>query len=118
MHAVRELLGAAFERQAARALALLPKKSAMRERVHPLLAGEAGLGRSLAEVAAALRVSPRTLQRRLQQEHTSFERMVDDARQAHALVLEGLGTPTKEIAFRLGFQDPSALSRARRRWRK
>jgi AraC-like DNA-binding protein len=83
-----------------------------------LLAGEEGLARSLADVAAALRVSPRTLQRRLRQEHTSFERLVDDARRAHALSLEALGTPAKEIAFRLGFQDPSALARARRRWRK
>lgn len=118
MRAMRELLGAALERQAARALALLPTSNAMRERVQPLLAGEEGLGRSLNEVAAALRVSPRTVQRRLRQENTSFERLVDDARQAHALSLESLGTPAKEIAFRLGFQDPSALARARRRWRK
>jgi AraC-like DNA-binding protein len=118
MHAMRDLLGAALERQAARALALLPTSNAMRERVQPLLAGEEGLARNLADVAAALRVSPRTLQRRLRQEHTSFEQLVDDARRAHALSLESVGTPTKEIAFRLGFQDPSALSRARRRWRK
>jgi AraC-like DNA-binding protein len=118
MHAVRELLGAAFERQAARALARLPTRSAIRERVEPLLVGEEGLARSLADVAAALRVSPRTLQRRLRQEHTSFEQLLDDARRAQSLSLEILGTPAKEIAFRLGFQDPSALSRARRRWRK
>jgi AraC-like DNA-binding protein len=85
MHVVRELLGAAFERQATRALALLPTRSAIRERVEPLLVGEEGLARSLADVAAALRVSPRTLQRRLRQEHTSFEQLLDDARRAQSL---------------------------------
>jgi len=118
MHALRELLGAALERQAARALSLLPARDSIAARVLPLLADEQGLGQSLADVASALRVSSRTLQRRLQQEGTSFDQLVDDARRAQALTLEQLGTPAKEIAFRLGFQDPSALSRARRRWRK
>jgi AraC-like DNA-binding protein len=118
MHAFRDLLGAALERQAARALALLPAKDSMVARVQPLLAEEQGLSRSLTDVAEALRVSPRTLQRRLRQEQSSFEQLVDEVRQAQALQLERLGTPAKEIAFRLGFQDPSALSRARRRWRK
>ena len=118
MHAFRDLLGAALERQAARALSLLPAKDSMVARVQPLLADEQGLSRSLAEVAEALRVSSRTLQRRLRQEQSSFEQLVDEARQTQALALERLGTPAKEIAFRLGFQDPSALSRARRRWRK
>jgi len=117
MHAVRELLGAALERQAARAMSLLPARDSISARVLPLLADEQGLRRSLADVASALRVSSRTLQRRLQQEGTSFDQLVDDARRTHALTLDQLGTPAKEIAFRLGFQDPSALSRARRRWR-
>jgi AraC-like DNA-binding protein len=118
MHAVRELLGAALERQAARALSLLPARDSVAARVLPLLADEEGLGRSLTDVAATLRVSSRTLQRRLRQEGTSFDQLVDDARRAQALLLEQLGTPAKEIAYRLGFHDPSALSRARRRWRK
>jgi len=119
MHAVRDLLAAALERQAARALSLLPAaRSSIAARVRPLLDVEGGLERSLADVAAALRLSPRTLQRRLQQEGTSFDELVDGARRAQARSLEQLGTPAKEIAFRLGFQDPSALSRARRRWRK
>jgi AraC-like DNA-binding protein len=118
MHAVRDLLGAALERQAAQALSMLPARHSIVARVRPLLAGEAGLRRSLTDVAAALRVSPRTLQRRLTQGGTSFQELVDETRRTLALELERAGTPVKEIAYRLGFQDPSALARARRRWRR
>jgi AraC-like DNA-binding protein len=118
MHAVRDLLGSALERQAARALSLLPSRDDFRARVQPLLAGEAGLSRSLEEVAAALHHTPRTLQRKLRREGTSFQELLDEARKGTAAELEHQGVPMKEIAFRLGFQDPSALSRARRRWRK
>lgn len=118
MHALRDLLSNALERQAARALSLLPARDALSERLAPLLAGESGVVRSLDEIAASLRMSTRTLQRRLSLEGTSFQELVDRERQRLAAELDELGVPLKEAAFRLGFQDPSALSRARRRWRK
>jgi AraC-like DNA-binding protein len=118
MHALRDLLGDALERQAARALSLLPARASLRERLVPLLAGEAGVKRGLDEVARSLRMSPRTLQRRLGSEGTRFQELLDRERERLATELERLGVPTKEAAFRLGFQDPSALSRAKRRWRK
>jgi AraC-like DNA-binding protein len=68
-------------------------------------------------VAQALRMSSRTLQLRLRREGTSFAELIDAERRRVAEELERLGTPAKEIAFRLRFQDPSALIRARRRWR-
>jgi len=118
MHAFRDMLGAAIERQAARALSLLPTRDSLSARIRPLLAGEAGMRRSMSEIAASLRLSPRTLQRRLMQEGSSFQHLLDDARSAPALELESAGMPAKEIAYRLGFQDQSALSRAKRRWRR
>jgi len=118
MHAFRDFLGAAFERQAARALSLLPAGDSVSERVRPLLVGESGMHRSVGDVAKALRLSPRTLQRRLLQEGTSFRQLFDEAQRLLALELEHAGVPAKEIAYRLGFEDPSALSRARRRWRR
>jgi AraC-like DNA-binding protein len=118
MRAVRDLLATAIERQAARALALLPNRDDVRARVEPLLAGDPGLSRSLDDVAAALRQSPRTLQRKLRREGTSFQALQDEARRRAAEQLEHQGVPFKEITFRLGFQDPSAFLRARRRWRK
>jgi AraC-like DNA-binding protein len=118
MHALRDLLGGALERQAARALSLLPERRSVSSRVRPLVSSEQGLTRSLEDVASALRMSPRTLQRRLQREGTSFQELIDARRRELAVELQRLGIPAKEAAFRLGFQDPSAFSRARRRWRK
>jgi AraC-like DNA-binding protein len=118
MHALRDVLGGALERQAARALSLLPRRLSIRDRVRPLISSEEGLTRSLEDVASALRMSARTLQRRLQQEGTSFQELVDAERRERALALQHLGIPAKEVAFRLGFQDPSAFVRARRRWQK
>jgi AraC-like DNA-binding protein len=118
MHALRDLLGGALERQAARALSLLPERRSVSSRVRPLVNSEQGLTRSLEDVARAMRMSPRTLQRRLQREGTSFQELIDARRRELAVELQRLGIPAKEAAFRLGFQDPSAFSRARRRWRK
>jgi AraC-like DNA-binding protein len=117
MHAFRDVLARALEEQAARALALLPARDAIAARVRPLLAAAPERPKSVTDVAHALRLSPRTLQRRLRQEGTSFEQLLDEARQTLAVELERAGTPAKEIAYRLGFRDESALVRARRRWR-
>lgn len=118
MHALRDLIGGALERQAARALSLLPERPSVSSRVRPLISSEDGPTRSLEDVAIALCMSPRTLQRRLQQEGTSFQQLLDARRRELALELQPLGIPAKEVAFRLGFQDASAFSRARRRWQK
>ena len=118
LHALRDLLSDAFERQAARAIALLPRRDSIASRVRPLLMGEAGVVRSLADVAAAMRMSPRTLQRRLRSDGVKFETLLDEARAALAQELGARGLPATEIAFRLGFQDTSALARARRRWQR
>lgn len=69
------------------------------------------------EVAAALAVSPRTLQRRLEREGTTFGAVFDETRQTAAL--ECLRNPAfgiKETAFRVGFSEPSTFYRAFRRW--
>lgn len=118
MHALRDLIGAALERQAARALSLLPERSSITSRVQPLISDEPGVARSLEDVATALRMSPRTLQRRLKHEGQSFQELIDARRRQLAEELERRGIAAKEVAFRLGFQDPSAFSRARRRWRR
>lgn len=72
----------------------------------------------LAAVAAALHLSPRTLQRRLQEEGTSFRALLDATRRA--IVREGLESkrPRAEIARRAGFANERGVSRALRRWRQ
>lgn len=68
-------------------------------------------------IAAELALSPRSLQRRLAAEGSQFHTLVNETR--HALAREYLSQPDKsltEIAFLLGFSEPSAFSRAFRRW--
>jgi AraC-like DNA-binding protein len=72
---------------------------------------------SVEDVAKELAVSPRTLQRRLEREGTTFGAVCDDARRAAALAhLRNPGVAIKEAAFRLGFSEPSTFYRAFRRW--
>jgi AraC-like DNA-binding protein len=75
-------------------------------------------GLSVAAVAHELGIAPRTLQRRLADEHgTSFQAVADELR-AH-LARQWLGEPSRavaEVAFTLGFADQSAFHRAFVRW--
>lgn len=70
-----------------------------------------------ADVANALGLHERTLQRRLKAEDTSFEALRDDVRrelaQAH---LAQKGVPLAHIAEMLGYAEPSAFTRACQRW--
>jgi AraC-like DNA-binding protein len=68
-------------------------------------------------VAQALHLSQRTLQRRLQDEGTSFQTLLDDTRRE--LAEQYLAQPNMtllEAAYLLGFADPSNFFRAFRRW--
>ena len=68
-------------------------------------------------IARRLGMSPRTLQRHLAGEGTTFKELVADARMQLARdYLEERRVPVTEIAFVLGFADVSAFSRAFKRW--
>ena len=67
-------------------------------------------------IARALGVSLRTLQRRLADEGTSYQAILDGARADLARVYLAEGWSVTEIAFTLGFSDTSSFSRAFRRW--
>ena len=69
------------------------------------------------QVAQALNVSDRTLTRRLQEEGTSFQQLLDRTR--CDLAQHYLSDPRMslaEVAYLLGFSDQSAFFRACRRW--
>jgi len=68
-------------------------------------------------VAADLRMSARTLQRRLTDDGTSFARLLESVREelARAWVADPKMT-FAEIAFALGYADQPAFSRAFKRW--
>jgi AraC-like DNA-binding protein len=87
-------------------------------RVRAALARSLEQGRSsVDDVARALAVSPRTLQRRLEEEGTTFGAVCDATRRAAAFEhLRDRRLGIKETAFRLGFSEPSTFYRAFRRW--
>jgi AraC-like DNA-binding protein len=72
---------------------------------------------TLAAVAGQLRMSERTLQRRLAEQKLSFTDLLDDVRRESALeYLKARRVSVDEVAFLLGFATPSSFFRAFKRW--
>lgn len=119
IHAPEEWLHHAAELQAHRAIGSLPTQASISDRVRALTGtGFEWISLTVHDAAKRLRMSPRTLQRKLQQEGTSFDRVVDEARRERVeRALRG-GASAKEAAFLVGFADASALTKARARWRR
>lgn len=66
--------------------------------------------------AAWLRMSPRTLQRRLAAAGTSLGAILDEVRRSRATAYLDMGLPAAEVSWLLGFSEPAAFFRAFRRW--
>jgi AraC-like DNA-binding protein len=72
---------------------------------------------SIDVISQALHMSPRTLQRRLQESGSNFQRVVDDARHLMArYYLSNSVLELNEAAYLLGFEDPNSFGRAFRAW--
>jgi AraC-like DNA-binding protein len=72
---------------------------------------------TIEDIADALHVSPRTLQRRLQDEGSSFQRVLEEAR--HQLARHYLNNSVLELneaAYLLGYNDANSFVRAFRIW--
>ncbi len=68
-------------------------------------------------VADSLELSPRTLQRRLESEGTSFQEVLDGVREQLAMsYLVNDSLTVSEIAYLLGYSELRAFDRAFRRW--
>lgn len=83
---------------------------------HVLAAHFADQALSLPAVAQGLGMSPRTLQRLLERDGTSWREEADTMRREQAARLLRDGTPRTAIAARLGYSDTRALRRAIHRW--
>jgi AraC-like DNA-binding protein len=69
------------------------------------------------QIARDLGFSRQTLYRRLKAEGTTFEQLLDALRHRLALrFIRDEGATVKSAAYRLGFSDPAAFSRAFKRW--
>ena len=72
---------------------------------------------TLETVAKRLAISPRTLRRRLEEAGTSFRELLDDTRAELARgYVRDRRIPLAEVAFLLGFSEPSTFHRAFKRW--
>jgi len=72
---------------------------------------------SMEQIAEQLGQSRQTLYRKLKSEGTSFENLLDDLRHKMALhYLRGKKVSVNETAYLVGYSDPSAFSRAFKRW--
>lgn len=99
-------------------LATRPRRPDLLTRVRQRLRDLLGEGTPrLPSLARRLRMSPRTLQRRLTLERTTFDELITDVRRELALsLLANPRLPLSEVSFRLGYSDASAFTRAFTRW--
>ncbi len=103
--------------QCERLLESLGTDSRVVDRVRRLvLRRDAGV-RSFEELAVAVRISPRTLRRRLADARVSFSTLLDEARRDRALLLlRSRDVSTKDVAERVGYSNVANFMRAFRRW--
>jgi AraC-like DNA-binding protein len=103
--------------QCERALEALGFDGRLVARVRGSIPKAGGGYRSLDEVAARLKTSPRTLKRKLAAGGTAYSALLDDARLERACrLLEGDGLSLDEVAETLGYSDTANFTRAFRRW--
>lgn len=111
-------LGAWLERQAAATLARQPSGSGVAFEVRRVLAASIPADNlEISDIATKLAMTPRTLQRRLADEGTSFDKLRDLTRKGAAEAY--LADPTLsigEVTYLLGYAEPTAFHRAFKRW--
>jgi AraC-like DNA-binding protein len=118
LRSANQALLAAFDSHAEAALAALARQDTMASRTSAeIIAALKGEAPSIGVVARALAMSPRTLQRGLAAEGTSFQSLLDVVRRE--LAIRHLAAPdatVAKVAWLVGFAEPGAFHRAFRRW--
>ncbi|MEM9274565.1 MAG: AraC family transcriptional regulator ligand-binding domain-containing protein [Cyanobacteria bacterium P01_F01_bin.143] len=107
-----------FEPELRKRLHELELDATFRDRVHSSLLELLPTGESSIEnVANKLGISKRTLQRRLKDESTSFQNILNQTRERLALYyLKNSCISGSEISFLLGYDDPNSFVRAFQTW--
>jgi AraC-like DNA-binding protein len=117
LHSADPQLAAILERHAeelrARADKSPPLTAQVRRLVAPALRSDEA---TIERVAAQLGLTPRSLQRRLKDEGTTFQTLREDLRRELADRYLHDKLSIAEISFLLGFSEPSAFFRAFKRW--
>jgi AraC-like DNA-binding protein len=113
-----ETLAGYLSKYAEQVLASLVQGDTMRHTVRAVIWSLLGDGTlSLQQVAAALRMPPRTLQRRLAAEGTSLHAEIEAIRKTMALaVLRDRSISIEDVSILLGYAEPSTFFRSFKRW--
>lgn len=105
------------QEQCQRQLEAIASEAPIVEQVRRLVLRRDAGARSFDELAAAVRISPRTLRRRLADARVSFSTLLDEARRDRALLLlRSREVSTKDVAERVGYSNVANFMRAFRRW--
>ncbi len=110
------ITSAALEAKVAQLASNAPGRSPILDRVRRAAGANLAEPITFVVIAKRLGVSARTLRRQLEREGATLRALVDDVRRERADELLAAGTAVKEIAFTLGLSEPSAFSRAYKRW--
>ena len=107
-----------MRRHAERVLRELPQALPITRQVKTLITEELADGHpGCAHIAQRLQMSPRTLERRLELEGTTFSRLLEEVRESLALRYVGdEQLSLSQVAALLGFSQTTAFHRAFRRW--
>lgn len=115
---VNSAMWSIFEPELRKRLADLEGDASFAERARAVLLEGLPSGQFTVDVVARrLSVSPRTLQRRLNHEDTTFKEVVDSTREGLARhYLNKTKLTSTEIAYLLGFEESTSFFRAFQRW--
>lgn len=113
-HAMWAILEPAFNKR----MEDLTQSASFRDRVRACLIDMLASGHySMMHVASKLAISSRTLQRRLMEEGTTFQKVLDELREELARhYLSVTDYSSAEISFLLGYEEPNSFFRAFRTW--
>jgi AraC-like DNA-binding protein len=94
-----------------------PERHSVRLRLKQLLTASSNADwRSLANAARTLGMTTRTLQRRLQEEGTTFRSVLDEVGLEGAKRVQATASTSRALAASLGFSEAAAFHRAFKRW--
>jgi len=113
------ILRCLLEQQADEIIARIPTEDGIALEIRRLLAKRIiGGDTSIGSVARELATTPRTLQRRLEGAGISYQDLLEKTRrEAAEKYLADRSLPIGEVAFLLGYSEPSAFHRAFKRWK-
>jgi AraC-like DNA-binding protein len=116
--AADQRLYAILKRHVERILSEMPREDELLTAVKRAIAELMREGEpKITSVTKKLAMSPRTLQRRLNEQEVVFKTLVDDTRRRFAVdYLRGRKHTFTDIAFLLGYSEVSAFNRAFKRW--